>query len=460
MALIKCENCGKLISEKAVKCPQCGLNFKQEKIKKKVDFINLFSTKKVILLFGSFIILICALFALNHFIFGQSLDKVKSSVVKIEVYDENNKLFATGSGFCVFDSDYIATNFHVIEGSYKIKIVTDENKKYDVTDILIFDSSNDLALLKFNGKLTPLKLGKEKNIKTGSKVIAIGSPLGELNTVSEGIISNSKNDKGIQISAPISHGSSGGALFDSKYRLIGITYSGYDEAQNLNYAISINYLKQMYKSYKNNNYYKITSNNYSKCISEPSGFDGCDGVSKKYFSVESLKIMYKITSLDSVYESLIQNNNRFNFIYNSLTYDDKKRVIENYRVLLENEFCYYSCQISKNISNWSVPEFFINLNVLSVPEFALVFADIENYSSDIEKFNRVEEYGISAAEKTLILYLIGNKNWNNITRTNKGDVFDFFDNKGFATNDLGAILSLLGYDVVYNNDDTLTAYWY
>ena len=57
------------------------------------------------------------------------------------------------------------------------------------------------------------------------------------------------------------------------------------------------------------------------------------------------------------------------------------------------------------------------------------------------------------------LYLIGEKGWNNIHTSNKKDIFDFFDEKGYSTKDFGSILKMLGYTVKYNSDGTLTAYW-
>ena len=66
---------------------------------------------------------------------------------------------------------------------------------------------------------------------------------------------------------------------------------------------------------------------------------------------------------------------------------------------------------------------------------------------------------IISAEKSLILYLIGDYNWSDISTKNKGDIFDYFKSKYSSTKVLGAILEILGYEVVYNNNGTLTAYW-
>ena len=74
-------------------------------------------------------------------------------------------------------------------------------------------------------------------------------------------------------------------------------------------------------------------------------------------------------------------------------------------------------------------------------------------------FNYVNNnYPLGAAEKTLILYLIGNYEWSEISTDNKEDIFDYFDTK-YGARDLGAILEVLGYEIVYSSDGTLTAYW-
>ena len=74
------------------------------------------------------------------------VEEIRKSVVMIKVYNEEDEQIAIGSGFCVFDEDIIATNFHVIEGAYKINIVTEEQKEIAVDEILIYDNWNDLAL--------------------------------------------------------------------------------------------------------------------------------------------------------------------------------------------------------------------------------------------------------------------------------------------------------------------------
>ena len=94
-------------------------------------------------------------------------------------------------------------------------------------------------------------LGDSNKIEIGEKVVAIGNPLGYERTVSDGIISGLREEKGmkyLQITTPISPGSSGGALLNMYGEVIGITSMGYlGFAQNLNFAVPINYVCSLIK---------------------------------------------------------------------------------------------------------------------------------------------------------------------------------------------------------------------
>jgi len=114
-----------------------------------------------------------------------------------------------------------------------------------------YDSSKDIAILSLNINidLNPTVLGNSNNIKEGEDIIAIGNPYGWEKTISEGIISGIRDlevIKLLQITAPVSQGSSGGALFNRNGEVIGITtLASYWGAQNINFAIPINYLHSL-----------------------------------------------------------------------------------------------------------------------------------------------------------------------------------------------------------------------
>jgi len=173
--------------------------------------------------------------------------KCAPMVFYIEIYDKFGNATASGSGFFIEDSGVAVTNYHVIEGGYSAYAYTTESEKLLVIGVLDYSKEEDWAVLQIQCNDNEyLKIGDCTSITGGSKVYAIGSPLGLQNTISEGIVSNPARNGGavnyIQITTPISHGSSGGALINSKGEVIGITSAGFSEGQNLNLAIPMTYL--------------------------------------------------------------------------------------------------------------------------------------------------------------------------------------------------------------------------
>lgn len=152
MSLITCENCGYMISDKAKECPQCGIK-RNIKRNNKV-FMGITAVVTVI------IVIIFAVGDLN--VLKPSIEKVKDSVVKIEAYDEDETLLGTGSGFCAFQSNYVITNFHVIEGARNFRVITDDQTIYEVRNIVLYNKKEDLVILDINGSLAPLDLSDGK----------------------------------------------------------------------------------------------------------------------------------------------------------------------------------------------------------------------------------------------------------------------------------------------------------
>ncbi len=171
------------------------------------------------------------------------------AVVMIKTYDINHKPLGSGSGFIISADGKVVTNYHVIDYANSVEVITSDNRVFAVDSVLGYDTQRDIAVLKINNinNLPSVKLGDSSKIQLGEEIVVIGSPLGLQNTVSTGIISSIKpniyrtvTSSDIQITAPISHGSSGGALFNMFGEVIGITYAGIEEGQNLNFAIPIN----------------------------------------------------------------------------------------------------------------------------------------------------------------------------------------------------------------------------
>ena len=162
---------------------------------------------------------------LGSFVNGQDARVIAKtifpSVVMLEMRDQQNRPISLGSGFFV-RSDVVVTNYHVIEGATDgfAKIVG-KTTIYHIEGVLGIDKAKDLALLKLtgvNGK--PLSLADVSKIEVGQEVFALGNPKGLEGTISPGIISGSslrqiENENLIQITAPISPGSSGGPVVKS-----------------------------------------------------------------------------------------------------------------------------------------------------------------------------------------------------------------------------------------------------
>jgi len=187
---------------------------------------------------------------LNGNIYGQKLnaeqiyEKVKDAVVVILAYDYSDEPTKQGSGVVLNDKGYVVTNYHVLSGCERIEIVHGE-EIIPYVDIIGIDVEKDILILKIDEKKFPsVKIGDIKKLKVGQRVYAIGSPMGFENTISEGIISglrsyNELSKNYIQVTASISHGSSGGAVVNDNGELIGISTLTVSDGQNLNFAIPI-----------------------------------------------------------------------------------------------------------------------------------------------------------------------------------------------------------------------------
>lgn len=182
--------------------------------------------------------------------------KQKKAVVTIYINDKDGNQVATGSGFVIDPNGIIATNFHIVskwlEADNTILFKMENGSFYPVEALISFDEDNDVALLKVSGKeLLTIKLATGYETKQGESVVVIGSPLGLETTVSDGIISSIRGKGGIiQITAPISPGSSGSPVFNSKGEVIGVATFLIKEGQNLNFAIPVRHVTKLLYDYK------------------------------------------------------------------------------------------------------------------------------------------------------------------------------------------------------------------
>jgi S1-C subfamily serine protease len=173
-----------------------------------------------------------------------------------------------GTGFIVDATGWIITNQHVVSSTTAdYKVVTNDGKQYDVTEIAR-DDANDIAILKIDAKdLTVLPLGDSDSLMVGQDVVAIGTPLGEYSgSVTKGIISGldrtvaassswyggtSKTYEGVvQTDAAVNPGNSGGPLLNSQGEVIGVNFATTSGADNISFALPINVVKEKIEEYR------------------------------------------------------------------------------------------------------------------------------------------------------------------------------------------------------------------
>jgi len=246
------------------------------------------------------------------------VERSSPAIVRVEVAD--NGALGVGTGFILDKSGLIATNLHVVRGSKDIKIKLYGGDVYQVTQIVGFDPDRDLALLRIQSPkaLPTLPLGDSDAMTAGDQIVAIGNPLGQDYSVSSGLVSKiqpvctpemvalhnqnlkrfeelkGKYERGerlereeqlellklacsselkyIQISAPISQGSSGGPLFNQQGEVVGITTAIIKDGQNLNLAVPGNYLKPIVAKPA-----VISVDEFAKQTKEPTGPGVDDG---------------------------------------------------------------------------------------------------------------------------------------------------------------------------------------
>jgi hypothetical protein len=167
-------------------------------------------------------------------------------IVSIITSDKDGHPVAQGTGFLVSKDGRIVTNYHVIKDARSAIVKFPDGAFYDVDGVVAFDKARDLAIIKAHGQnFHVVTLGNSDRVQVGEEIVAIGSPLSLESTVSSGIVSGirtikEEGGKFLQITAPISPGSSGGPLFNMTGDVVGITTLYLKGGENLNFAIPVN----------------------------------------------------------------------------------------------------------------------------------------------------------------------------------------------------------------------------
>ncbi len=168
---------------------------------------------------------------------------ISPSVVSIVVYNDRREVSGRGTGFFTSASGEVVTNHHVMKGSSHAEIKTAGGNTYPVTGVIAEDAANDIIRLATGapaGSAKPLRISTYRP-QVGEKVVVIGSPLGLEQTVSDGIVSAYRKWRDyrivLQITAPISPGSSGSPVVNLRGEVIGMAFMQFMQGQNLNFCI-------------------------------------------------------------------------------------------------------------------------------------------------------------------------------------------------------------------------------
>src|SRR5436190_3339299 len=176
--------------------------------------------------------------------------RIKPSAVAIETFDARGERLTRGSGFFI-DKDRVVTNRHVIDGAFRAEVHLNSGNTFPVKNVLGVDAEGDIALLKVEApvnQVRPLSLNRTSP-QEGESIVVIGNPFGLEGSVTNGIVSAVRDIPGfgriIQITAPISPGSSGSPVVNMQGQVIGVATLQITGGQSVNFAIPSERIAQL-----------------------------------------------------------------------------------------------------------------------------------------------------------------------------------------------------------------------
>jgi S1-C subfamily serine protease len=176
--------------------------------------------------------------------YARLVKEVQPAIVTVQTYDRSGEERGLGSGFFINDKGHLITNYHVVKDSYYAIIKFKDGKESKIYTDKAIGIDRKADLIKFHVKLQRTSINylkiTESPPEVGERIVVVGSPLGLEQTVTDGVISGIRQIddlKIIQISAPISPGSSGGPVVNLKGEVVGVATFYLKGGQNLNFAI-------------------------------------------------------------------------------------------------------------------------------------------------------------------------------------------------------------------------------
>jgi len=173
------------------------------------------------------------------------------AVGTVYIYDSLGKPIGQGSAFLITADGVCVTNFHVIKDAYSAEVKLGDGRLFHLLAVQAYDPRQDIAIIQLGRKTSggveqardlPFLTLATEPVQTGDRIATVGSPEGLSNSVADGLVSAIRDDDGrrlLQISAPISPGSSGGPVFNLAGEVVAISSFQMVEGQNLNFAIPI-----------------------------------------------------------------------------------------------------------------------------------------------------------------------------------------------------------------------------
>jgi serine protease Do len=248
-------------------------------------------------------------------------DAVKKSIYLI--YTSNETTLSQGSAFVINADGDAISNYHVFANASNMIAINSEGKRFVIDKIYAYDKDKDYIIFRIGPNFNDFNYVKiATNLpRIGEECFAIGNPEGLIQTLSTGIVSSYRNGNHlIQTTAQITHGSSGGALFNKNGEVIGITSSGIEGGGDLNFAININ---------------DLPLNNYTNSVTTPNVISQEDITNDEQNEIKK--------TIDGYYSSQLNSD-----------YGDMKNYLNDY---LDRFYTYYNIskeQVIQSVYDYNI----------------------------------------------------------------------------------------------------------
>src|SRR5688572_5513140 len=173
--------------------------------------------------------------------------QAQAALLVVEAFDANGEKMGAGTGFVVREDGAFITNYHVVEEAASLRVTALNGEPQTRVLVLATDAPRDLVLLQLPGAGMPaLALGDDAQLRTGDAVYVMGNPIGMAGSFAGGMISARREVEGVamlQVTTPISPGTSGGPLMDAQGRVVGVATLFAEGATAVGLAVPVQYVR-------------------------------------------------------------------------------------------------------------------------------------------------------------------------------------------------------------------------